>query len=211
MFTGIVAEVGKVMAIRSDSLTAGADKVLDGLQVSGSIAINGVCLTVTSLDSRARSFSVDIMPETLQRTNLGLLQAGSTVNLERPLKYGGEVGGHLVEGHVDTTGKIESILPDGLALRIRFLAPADIMRYIVEKGFIAVDGISLTVVERSSGSFSVSVVSYTRSNTTLNTRKAGDVVNLEVDIMAKYAEQFSQSKNSGVTINTLRENGFLSG
>jgi riboflavin synthase len=211
VFTGIVAEVGKAVSIQSGSLVIGAGKVLDGLQVGGSIAINGVCLTVTSFDARSPSFSVDIMPETRQRTNLGLLNIGDRVNLERPLKYGGEVGGHLVQGHVDTTGKIESIVPDGEALRIRFVAPADIMRYIVEKGFIAIDGISLTVVEKSAGSFSVSVVSYTRNNTTLNNKKTGDVVNLEADIMAKYAEQFYQSARTGVTMNILKENGFLFG
>jgi riboflavin synthase len=211
VFTGIIAEVGRVISVRPDSLIVSADKVTNGLEIGGSIAINGVCLTVTGIDGRARSFSVDIMPETRQRTNLGLLRAGEGINLERPLKYGGEVGGHLVEGHVDTTGKIASIVPDGEALRIRFLAPPDVMRYIVEKGFIAVDGISLTVVDTDSGSFTVSVVSYTRGNTILSTRKVGDVVNLEADIMAKYAAKFSQLRSGGITMNTLRDTGFLSG
>lgn len=210
MFSGIVNEVGRIAAIPAGSLVTAAGAVLEGLQVGGSMAINGVCLTVTTVNSGAHSFSVDVMPETRQRTNIGSLKIGDRVNLERPLLYNGEVGGHLVQGHVDNTARVESITPDGEALRIRFVAPADIMRYIVEKGFIAVDGISLTVVEKNATSFSVSVVSFTRNNTILGSRKIGDSVNLEVDIIAKYVEQFSQLSRTGVTMNLLRDNGFIS-
>jgi riboflavin synthase len=184
-------------------------KVMDGLQVGASICVNGVCLTATGLDEKAKSFAADIMPETMQRTNLGLLKNLDRVNLERSLKYGGEVGGHLVQGHVDATGNIESITPDDDALRMRLVAPEAVMRYIVEKGFIAVDGISLTVVDKTSTSFSVSVVSFTRANTTLNNKKPGDVVNLEADIIAKYVENYSKTPRSSLTMEMLRENGFV--
>jgi riboflavin synthase len=207
MFTGIVAEVGRVIAIQPDSLTVAAGGILAGIQAGGSMAVNGVCLTVTAFDNR--SFSVDIMPETMKRTNLGLLSAGDGVNLERPLQYGGEVGGHLVQGHIDGTGKIESVVTDGEALLIKFVAPESIMRYIVEKGFIAVDGISLTVVEKDNGSFTISLVSSTRKNTTLGIKKVGDVVNLEADITGKYMEQFRQPSGTGVTFDLLQKNGFL--
>jgi riboflavin synthase len=209
VFTGIVEEVGKVVSLRTDSITVSAGKALEGMQSGGSIAVNGVCLTVTAFDNR--SFSADIMPETMKRTNLGLLHAGDPVNLERPLKYGGEMGGHLVQGHIDDTGKIESVVPESEALLMRFVAPDAVMRYIVEKGFVAVDGISLTVVEKDASSFLVSLVSSTRNNTTLGMKKAGDMVNLEVDIIAKYVEQFQQSSSTGVTYNLLKENGFIGG
>jgi riboflavin synthase len=190
MFTGIVEEIGKLISASPTRLTIAATQVVDGMNPGDSIAVNGACLTVTDFD-RA-SFSVDVMPETLQRTNLGLLKAGDSVNLERPTALGGKMSGHLVQGHVDNTGRIIALEWEGEALLLKFEAPTEVLRYAVLKGFIAVDGISLTITEKDSSSFGVSVVEYTRQNTTLGSRKKGDVVNLEVDIIAKYVAQFTQ-------------------
>jgi len=209
VFTGIIEEIGKVISAPHRSLVIAAEEVIKGIELGGSITVNGACLTVTNFD--ATSFSVDITPETLKRTNLGLLSAGDRVNLERPLALGGELGGHLVQGHVDATGRVASITWDGETMLIRFEAPPEVMRYVVEKGFIAVDGVSLTVVTRNASSFQVSVVDYTRRHTNLGSRKAGNLVNIEVDIMAKYVEQFSQARGTGITIDFLQEHGFLVG
>ncbi len=207
MFTGIVEEVGRVTLARPGNFVIATGDVLQGMELGGSINVNGVCLTITSFDTN--SFSVDIMSETLRRTNLGLLSAGDRVNLERPLAVGGRLGGHLVQGHVDATGRVASVRWDGEAMLIRFEAPPEVMRYVVEKGFIAVDGVSLTVVTKSTGSFQVSVVDYTRQHTTLGDRRVGDSVNLEVDIIAKYVERLSQARSTGITVDFLQEHGFL--
>ena len=187
MFTGIVQEVGRAKENDGSSLIIEAAASLDGLHLGDSIAVNGTCLTVKSMEGD--SFSVDTMPETLRRTNLGLLGPGSPVNLEKALTLNTPLGGHITQGHVDATGALVSVEPEGDALIMRFEAPTQVMKYVVEKGFIAVDGISLTVVDWDESSFSVSVVKYTQDNTNLGVRKPGDVVNLEVDILAKYAEK----------------------
>ena len=207
MFTGIVEEVGRVTSAQPGRFVISAGDILQGVEPGGSIAVNGVCLTITTFDTS--SFSVDIMPETLKRTNLGLLSAGDEVNLERPLVLGGRLGGHLVQGHVDDTGRVASVSWNGEATLIRFETSPEVMRYIVEKGFIAVDGVSLTVVTEDAGSFQASVVDYTRKHTTLGNRRAGDLVNLEVDIIAKYVEQLTRSRSSGITADFLQEHGFL--
>ncbi len=207
MFTGIIEEVGRVTSAQSENLVIAARNVLQGMELGGSIAVNGVCLTITSFNTS--SFSVDIMPETLKRTNLGLLHAGDRVNLEMPLALGGQLGGHLVQGHIEATGRVASATWDGEAMLIRFEAPAEVMRYIVEKGFIAVDGVSLTVVTKDTSSFLVSIVDYTRRHTILGNRQVGDLVNLEVDIMAKYVEQLSQPHRTGITTEFLEKHGFL--
>ena len=209
MFTGIVEEVGRVISIQSGKLVISASEVLRGVELGGSIAVNGVCLTITSFNTS--SFSVDIMPETLRRTNLGLLSAGGEINLERPLTLQEPLGGHLVQGHVEGTGRVASITWEGEAMLIRFEAPPEVIRYVVEEGFIAVDGVSLTVVAKDASSFQVSVVDFTRQHTTLGSRRVGDRVNLEVDIIAKYAEQLSQPRRSGITVSFLQEHGFLVG
>jgi len=206
VFTGIIEEVGKVTSAQPGNLVIAASRVLQGMELGGSIAINGACLTITSFDTD--SFSVDIMPETLERTNLGLLSVGDEVNLERPLALGGRLGGHLVQGHVDATGKVVSVRWDGEAILIRFEAPSEVMRYVVEKGFIAVDGVSLTVITKDVSSFQVSIVDFTRKHTTLGSRQVGDLVNLEVDIIAKYVEQMSQTRSTGITADFLQEHGF---
>ena len=189
MFTGIVEEVGRVRAVESSGLTIEASKVMDDLKVSDSINISGACLTVTWEDGA--SFSVDVVPETFRRTDLGSLNVGDPVNLERPLAANGRFGGHIVQGHVDSTGTVESITTDGEDLLVTVEAPSSVMRYVVEKGFIAVDGISLTVVNCDSRSFVVAIIPYTRDNTVLATTRVGDSVNLEADIIAKYVESLS--------------------
>lgn len=195
MFTGIVEEVGRVKQVRADGLTITAAKVMADLAPSGSISVNGACLTVTSRDDE--SFAVDLVPETLRRTNLGSLELRSPVNLERPLLATGRLDGHIVQGHVDGTGTIESIAPESGALLVTVRAARSIVRYIVEKGFIAVDGASLTVVDCDESAFSVSIIPYTRENTILGSNKVGDLVNLEVDILAKYVERLAPGKSTG--------------
>ena len=207
MFTGIVEEVGRVISAPPGDLVITANQVLQGMALGQSIAVNGVCLTVT--DFNASAFSVDIMPETLKRTNLGLLSAGDGVDLERPIAIGGQLGGHLVQGHVDATGRAVSIIWDDQTMLVRFESPPEVMRYVVEKGFIAVDGVSLTVVTKDISSFQVSIVGYTQKHTILGSRRLGDLVNLEVDIIAKYVEQLSLARNSGITVDFLQEHGFL--
>ena len=206
MFTGIVEEVGRITLVQSGRLVISASEVLRGIELGGSIAVNGVCLTITSFNTS--SFSVDIMLETLRRTNLGLLSAGDEVNLEQPLTLQEPLGGHLVQGHVDDAGRVASIIRDGGTMLIMFEAPIELMRYVVEKGFVAVDGVSLTVVAKDASSFQVSVVDFTREHTTLGSWRVGDRVNLEVDIIAKYVEQLSQPRRSGITVSFLQEHGF---
>jgi len=207
VFTGIVEEVGRLSSAPTGSLVITAKQVLQGMERGQSIAVNGVCLTVT--DFSANLFSVDIMPETLSRTNLGLLSAGGKVNLERPVALGGQLGGHLVQGHVDATGRVVSTKWDDQTMLVGFEAPDEVMRYVVEKGFIAVDGVSLTVVTRDASSFQVSIVGYTQRHTILGNRRVGEMVNLEVDIIAKYVEQMSRARSPGITIDLLQEHGFL--
>ena len=189
MFTGIVEEVGTVQTTSSGRLTIEASTVIEDLSVSDSICINGTCLTVTVRGDHV--FSVDVVPETLRRTNLGALSSGDPVNLERPMKADGRFGGHIVQGHVDGTGAIESIQHDGEALIVRFAADAPVMRYIVEKGFITVDGASLTVVNCDSLGFRVTIIPYTLENTIFDTWEPGDTVNLEIDVIAKYVERLA--------------------
>ena len=192
MFTGIVEEVGMVKAAGNGRLTVAASTVMDDLGVAGSINVNGACLTVTSRDEA--TFSVDVVPETLRRTNLGGLSPGDGVNLERPVPAGGRLDGHVVQGHVDGTGVVESVEGDGTALLVRFAAPPEVMRYVVPKGFVAVDGTSLTVVDCDDSGFTVTVIPFTRDNTVLGARAAGDVVNLEIDVLAKYVERLTATR-----------------
>ncbi len=206
MFTGIVQEVGSIISVTAGKLTVSAKAILKGVELGGSIAVNGICLTVTAFDDK--TFSVDVMPETLQRTNLGFLHPKDKVNLERPLTFNGEIGGHLVQGHIDATGKVVQVAKEGEALLMRFQAGPEVMRYIVEKGFIAVDGTSLTVTTRDAATFGVSIVGFTRQHTILAERQVGDIVNLEVDIIGKYVENLSLKKSTGITAEFLQEHGF---
>ena len=206
MFTGIVQEVGSIISVTAGKLSVAAGPILKGIGLGASIAVNGICLTVTAFD--AKSFSVDVMPETLQRTNLGLLHSKDKVNLERALKFNGEIGGHLVQGHIDDTGKVVQVAKEGDAVRMRFQAKPEVMRYIVEKGFIAVDGTSLTVTTRDTSTFGVSLVKTTQALSTVAQRQPGDIVNLEVDIIGKYVENLSLHKSTGITADFLQEHGF---
>jgi riboflavin synthase len=207
MFTGIVEETGRVVSAADNRLIIAAPKLAPKLQMGDSVDVNGACLTVTMLDKD--SFSVDIMEETLERTSLGKLKSGDRVNLETALTLKKPLGGHLVQGHVDTTGEVESVINRAESILIRIAALPDIMCYIVEKGFIAVNGVSLTVTARDGQGFSVSIVNFTMQNTNLGELRAGDTVNLEADIIAKYVEQLHKKGNETITMDFLQEHGFL--
>ncbi len=187
MFTGIVEEVGTAKSVSNDGLSISAKQTLEGMAIGDSISVNGACLTVTSMENGL--FSVNVMPETLRRTDLGGLKSEDRVNLERPLTLNSRLGGHFMQGHIDDTGRVMSVTCDGDAYIMEIAASSGLMRYIVSKGFIGVDGVSLTVVNRIDSSFSVSLVSYTWEHTNLCVKKPGALVNLEVDILAKYLEQ----------------------
>ncbi len=186
MFTGIVEEVGTVTGLEGQRLTIAADTVLEDVKLGDSIAVNGACLTV--VDFEPSCFSVELAPETLKRTSFGSWAPGRQVNLERPLAVSDRLGGHIVQGHVDATGRITSLKPEGDCVIFRVASPKRLMPYIVEKGFVAVDGISLTVVKVGASSFSLSVIPYTLTKTNLQNQAKGGRVNLEVDIVAKYVE-----------------------
>lgn len=213
MFTGIVEEVGTVVGIQRGGnksfIRIKAQKVLEDVKLGDSIAVNGVCLTVTDFDSA--SFRADVMNETLSRSSLGNLRSGSPVDLERAMAAGGRFGGHIVSGHIDGTGTITDIKNDGIAVWYTVSAKPEIMRYIVEKGSVAIDGISLTVAKVADSTFSVSIIPHTAAQTVLGTKKVGDTVNLENDIIAKYVEKLLKpdSTAGGVSIELLAKNGFI--
>ena len=186
MFTGIVEEVGQVASLSDYRLVVRAETVLEDAHVGDSISVNGACLTVVEFD--AGSFAVDLAPETLRRTSLGQVGPGSAVNLERALAAHDRMGGHIVQGHVDSTGDITAITPEADCFILEIESPASLAPYIVEKGFIAVDGISLTVVQSAELRFTISVIPFTMQHTNLRERGVGDKVNLEADILAKYVE-----------------------
>ena len=216
MFTGIIEEVGVVKSIRmgaqSAVITIQAEKVMEDIHVGDSIATNGVCLTVTSFDKN--SYSVDVMHETLRRTNLGTLKSGSRVNLERAMAADGRFGGHIVAGHVDDPGTITSMEKDDNAIWITIRTTPAVLKYIVGKGSIAIDGISLTVARVDDKSFAVSVIPHTGANTTLLEKKPGDTVNLETDMVGKYVEKLlryeesEEKPQSGITMDFLKSHGF---
>ena len=192
MFTGIVEELGVVAKISDNAMTVQASKVTEDLKLGDSIAVNGTCLTAVNF-SRTE-FSVDLSPETMRRTSLGQLSVGSPVNLERALLATDRMGGHIVQGHVDGTGRVMSRRVDGDSILFRIRVPKRLNPYIVEKGFVAVDGISLTVVKRGASSFTLAVIPYTLNNTNLASVSVGDRVNLEADILAKYVESLLDRK-----------------
>ncbi len=210
MFTGIVQEIGIIKDISVNRITVIACKVMKNMQLGESIAVNGACLTVTEFTEN--TFTVDTMPETLKRTTLKQLRKNDEVNLERALTLEGLLGGHLVQGHVDATGIILSIKDDGGASVFKIQTSKELMGYVVEKGSITVDGISLTVISRTDITFEVSIVSFTMENTVMCNRKVGDMVNLESDVLAKYIVQFNKMgvPASNITFDFLQENGFLS-
>ncbi len=208
MFSGIVEEIGQVREpAYGGKLLIRAATVLAGTKPGDSISVNGVCLTVISLDKS--TFTVEVMPETLRRTNLGVLKANDAVNLERALTLDARIGGHLVQGHVDATGMLASFTAEGVAVIATYRAPPDVTRYLVPRAFIAVDGASLTVIDCSQDAFSVSLVGFTREHTILAKKHTGDAVNLEVDITAKYIEKLMGGKR-GLTMEFLQQKGFVS-
>ncbi len=215
MFTGLIEEVGimegSASGEKSIKLNIRAKKILEGIKKGDSISTNGVCLTVTSFDSF--TFTVDIMPETMRRTNLGKLKKGSPVNLERALKAGDRLGGHMVSGHIDGTGYIREYKDEDNATWLTVETKSEIIKYVIPRGSIAIDGTSLTVVDTTENSFRVSLIPVTKEETVLLKKKTGDEVNLECDIVGKYVERFltfrKDISKSSIDIKFLEENGFL--
>ncbi|MDE6848252.1 MAG: riboflavin synthase [Ruminococcus sp.] len=213
MFTGIIEEVGTVQTVQhngnSSFIKIQSEKVLEDVHIGDSIAVNGVCLTVTESDRN--TFRADVMNETLDRSSLGSLKKGSPVNLERAMSANGRFGGHIVSGHIDGTGTVSAIKNDGIAVWYTINTTPEIMRYIIEKGSVAIDGISLTVAKVTDSSFSVSIIPHTAEQTILSYKKTGDVVNLENDIVGKYVEKFicPDSRKSNISVDFLAENGFI--
>ena len=212
MFTGIIEEIGTVRRIEHGAtgarLTIQAKTVLEDTRIGDSIATNGVCLTVVSMTGD--SFSADVMAESLRRSSLGSLQGGSPVNLERAMAANGRFGGHIVSGHIDGTGTIASQKREDNAVWVKIKTPAPLLRYIVEKGSIAIDGVSLTVAAVTDTDFSVSIIPHTGAQTILLGKKPGDPVNLECDVIGKYVEKLTAPhKTGGISTNFLAENGFL--
>lgn len=212
MFTGIIEEVGKVQSIRkgrnSAAVLIGARTILEEIRLGDSIAVNGVCLTVTSFSQSG--FTADVMHETLTRSSLGSLRAGNPVNLERAMPANGRFGGHIVSGHIDGTGTISAIAKDDNAVWYTVKTGSHILRYIIEKGSVAVDGVSLTVAKVHNDGFSVSIIPHTAAQTILSTKRIGDVVNLENDCIVKYVERLlgSQSPKGAITTEFLAKHGF---
>lgn len=213
MFTGIVEEMGTVESVAktADSyvLKIRAEKVLEGTAEGDSIAVNGLCLTATEISDN--TFCADVMPESLRRSSLSKLKKGDRVNLERALSLATRLGGHIVSGHIDGVGTITKYKKEVNAVWITINAPENVMRYIVEKGSIAIDGVSLTVAEAGADWFSVSIIPHTGAKTILLTKNEGDSVNLESDIIGKYVEKLCtpQKKSSSITMDFLAEHGFM--
>lgn len=222
MFTGIVEEIGTVVSIskgvQSSKLTLQGDVIFEDMHIGDSIAVNGVCLTVTTKTSN--TFTVDVMAETLRRSSLGNLTNGSKVNMERAMAANGRFGGHIVSGHIDGTGEIDSFVKEDNAVWVTIKTPAKILKYIIEKGSITIDGISLTVAYVDNHCFKVSLIPHTAANTTLLSKKPGDIVNLENDIVGKYIDKLLHfkddseeeqrgKKESGISMDFLAQNGFM--
>ncbi|RAL26498.1 riboflavin synthase [Thermoflavimicrobium daqui] len=214
MFTGLIEEVGTVKRLSHSGmtlqLTISCRKVLEGTQIGDSIAVNGVCLTVTELDDH--SFSADVMPETVKRTQLHMLQASSPVNLERAIAAGQRMGGHFVQGHVDGVGTLLERKPNENAVLFRFRVAPELTHWMVEKGSIAVNGISLTLVSVDSNSFSVSIIPHTLTHTQLYFGKPGDLVNIECDMIAKYLAKWAGKEtriSQPLTTEMLKNSGFM--
>lgn len=213
MFTGIIEEIGTIKRVQrgsvSGSLTIGAGEILGDVKRGDSIAVNGICLTVTGLGKD--SFTVDVMHETFDRSCAGGFQSGTKVNLERAMPAWGRFGGHIVSGHIDGTGKIRRIRKDENAVWYEIEAPPEIMRYIVEKGSVAIDGISLTVAKAGTETFQVSLIPHTEKVTIMSEKREGDRVNLENDCIGKYVEKLlqGQKQDGGLTQDFLLQNGFI--
>ena len=217
MFTGIIEEVGALERLAGGEIAIRAKKVLEDVALGDSIAVNGICLTVTHFD--AAHFTADVMPETVRRTSLAELKRGSRVNLERALTLKSRLGGHIVSGHIDGAGTIAAMQEEGNAVLLTVRASAGILRYIVEKGSVALDGISLTVARVSAADFTVSLIPHTREITNLREKRMGSRLNIETDILGKYVEKLfpgactrgdsdAPKSAGGLTLDFLREQGF---
>ncbi len=212
MFTGIIEEIGKIQSIQKGAnsavLSVQAREIMEDVHLGDSIAVNGVCLTVTSISPNG--FTADVMHETLNRSSLGKLRIGNPVNLERAMSANGRFGGHIVSGHIDGTGMVSDIRKDDNAVWYIIKTPLPIIRYIIEKGSIAIDGISLTVARVYKDSFSVSIIPHTASLTTLSIRCVGDLVNLENDCIGKYVERLigKEAQDNNITAGFLAKHGF---
>lgn len=224
MFTGIVEEIGTVVSVtqgaKAAKLALQGNLIFEDMHIGDSIAVNGVCLTVT--EKTSNTFIVDVMPETLRRSSLGKLSKGGKVNMERAMAANGRFGGHIVSGHIDGTGEIESFIREDNAVWVTVKASPKLLKYIIEKGSIAIDGISLTVAYVDDRCFKVSLIPHTASNTTLLAKKAGDIVNLENDIVGKYIDKLlhfedfraeadgaGEKASGGISVDFLAENGFM--
>lgn len=217
MFTGLIQDIGRIQSLERKGegvfLSVVTRMTLSDVKIGDSIAVDGICLTVIHLSHEA--FTADVSMETLKRTTLSKAGAGMAVNLEKSLRVSDFLGGHLVSGHVDGMGEVIKILPEGNSWRYRFRAPQEISRYLIEKGSVAVDGISLTVAEIEKQEFAIAVVPHTARSTTLGMRKVGDAVNLEVDPIAKYVEKFLRQdaqgdrKRSRIDADFLAQHGFM--
>ncbi len=199
MFTGLVEELGVISSISQTDIWIESSIIMDDLGVKDSISVNGACLTVVSIEEK--SFKVNVVPETLRRTDLGELSVGDKVNLERSALLGGRLGGHIVQGHVDGTARITAYVEEGSAWLIEFQISKKLSRYIVEKGFVCVDGASLTVVNCDQNTFTVALIPYTRDNTVLGYKEVGSSVNIETDIIGKYIEQLSTGNKASIDLN----------
>ena len=208
MFTGIVEEVGKLKSLDGGRIEISCAKVLSDVKIGDSISTNGICLTV--VDFGENFFAADVMPETFRKTSLAELKRGGIVNLERALKLGDRFGGHIVSGHIDGVGKILSIRPEGNALIVDVAAENFLLRQIAPKGSVALDGISLTVVDAGNENFSVSMIPHTREVTNFQAKRVGSPVNIETDVLAKYVDRLLNFKTSAdVTKDFLAANGFI--
>ncbi len=198
MITGFVEELGIIAKITQTEIWIEASVLIKDLGIKDSISVNGACLTV--VDLKENTFRVDVVPETLSRTDLGDLAIGDKVNLERSAQLGGRLGGHIVQGHVDGTAEIISIVEDGTSWSIEFQIANSLSKYIVEKGFICVDGASLTVVNCDEKSFSIALIPYTKDNTVLGLKRVGSTVNIETDIIGKYLEKLSTGDQTHISL-----------
>lgn len=216
MFTGIIEEIGIVKSVKSKVITIEANKIFEDLKLGDSVSVNGTCLTVASFENKIfpKIFNADITLETLSRTNLGELKSGFKVNLERALTLNGRLGGHIVSGHIDGVGIIKNISKNCDDIKLTIEVSSNLMKYIIEKGSVAVDGISLTVAEVNKNNFSVAIIPHTLKETILYYKKTGDTVNIENDIIGKYVEKLlsfnniNNDKNSNINMEFLIKNGF---
>lgn len=212
MFTGIVEAVGSVKGIRGNdkgiSLQIPIPESFGDIKIGDSISVNGVCLTAKVINGG--TFSADVSSETIRKTTFGKIKAGERVNLERAMRLSDRLGGHIVTGHIDGTAKLKEVRKEGESVRLSFILDRELLRYVISKGSIAIDGISLTVNEVGDGSFTVNIIPHTAQNTTIVGKKAGDEVNIEVDIIGKYVERLlGKGKDSKIDRSFLSEHGFL--